>query len=282
MKEYLTSTCSCPGHHVNQSLRRELIAVVVHAMDDRRLALPASDQIDNFVTRTLCFANILRERTSADSLRDIRQAAPWKRGGNFWKKSTNTEENNETHRQEEETKCPIVLRTSSYRVKCGGTPAGWYRSKAGKLACLCVCVSARVQCHYHHPHLVAHVACSIPFRKTRMGSQETADVGRWRKIVQLGSGRTGDVALCIESTSPPTHASKEKTCGESQHRVLHAVKRVRRQCTTNSGAVQRILQEKKALEALRGVSGITATQQGACFVTVYIAKGQLLLTSQQL
>lgn len=99
--------------------------------------------------------------------------------------------------------------------------------------------------------------CTPTSLKTRMGSQETVDVGRWRKIVELGSGRTGNVALYIEPASLPANPSEEDICLESKHDVLHAVKRVHRQCMANSGAVRRILQEKKALEALRGVSEVT-------------------------
>lgn len=87
---------------------------------------------------------------------------------------------------------------------------------------------------------------------TRMGTSEKADIGSWRKIVELGSGRTGGVALCIEpiSSSSP---NEERTCGEHQHRVFQAIKRVRRQCAKNSGAIRQVLQEKKALQDLRGV-----------------------------
>lgn len=88
-----------------------------------------------------------------------------------------------------------------------------------------------------------------------MESKTGADVGRWRKLVELGSGRTGNVALCIE----PTSTAEEKTYAD-QNGVLHAVKRMGRPSTTNSVAVRRILQEKKALQALQGVC-----EPGACF-----------------
>lgn len=81
-----------------------------------------------------------------------------------------------------------------------------------------------------------------------MESPQPADVGCWCKIVELGSGRTGSVALCIEPETP----RDEKTRGEHRHRIFHAVKRVNRKCATN-GALRRVLQEKKALQALRGV-----------------------------
>lgn len=109
-------------------------------------------------------------------------------------------------------------------------------------------------------HTAAGARCTPTAPETRMGSQQATDVGRWRKIVELGSGRTGNVTLCIEPNSLPANSSAaENTCCESKHDVLHAVKRVHRQCmTNNSGAVRRILQEKKALEALKGVSEVTA------------------------
>ncbi|CAM9221528.1 unnamed protein product [Hapterophycus canaliculatus] len=72
----------------------------------------------------------------------------------------------------------------------------------------------------------------------------------WRKIVDLGSGSTGSVALFIEQI-----CTEDKTCGENHQRIFHAVKRVPRKCT-NSGAVRRIMQEKKALEMLKGHHGI--------------------------
>lgn len=99
-------------------------------------------------------------------------------------------------------------------------------------------------------HGPAHTLC-----KRHMESPRPADVGRWRKIVELGSGRTGSVALCIE----PEKGRDEKTCGEHSHRVFHAVKRVKRQYATSNGALRRVLQEKKALEALRGVGDATST-----------------------
>ncbi|CAN0156368.1 unnamed protein product, partial [Scytosiphon promiscuus] len=73
----------------------------------------------------------------------------------------------------------------------------------------------------------------------------------WRKIVELGSGRTGSVSLCIEQSCPG-----DKTCGEINQRVFHAVKRVPRKCMTNSGAVRRVMREKEALEQLKGHHGI--------------------------
>ncbi|CAM9522317.1 unnamed protein product [Ectocarpus sp. 6 AP-2014] len=88
-----------------------------------------------------------------------------------------------------------------------------------------------------------------------MGTSGEADIGSWRKIVELGSGRTGSVALCIEpiSSSAP---NEERSCGEHQHHVFQAVKRVRRQCVKNNGAIRQVLQEKKALQDLRGHQGI--------------------------
>ena len=85
-------------------------------------------------------------------------------------------------------------------------------------------------------------------------------VGSWRKIVELGSGRTGSVALCVEPESP----RDEKTCGEHRHRVFHAVKRVNKQCTTNNGALRRVLQEKKALQALGGVREAMSISGSLC------------------
>lgn len=82
-----------------------------------------------------------------------------------------------------------------------------------------------------------------------METSQPVDVGRWRKIVELGGGRTGSVTLCIE----PASRTDEKSYGERHHDVLHAVKRVNRQCATNDGALRRVLQEKKALQALGGV-----------------------------
>lgn len=85
--------------------------------------------------------------------------------------------------------------------------------------------------------------------KLGMQSREEAGICHWRKVVDLGSGRTGSVALCIEQIS-----TEDKTCGgENKERVFHAVKRVPRKCTTNSGSIRRIMQEKKALELLKGV-----------------------------
>lgn len=81
-----------------------------------------------------------------------------------------------------------------------------------------------------------------------MESKPAGDVGSWRKLVKLGKGRTGSVALCIE----PTSSAAANTCAD-QNGVLHAVKRMDRQSTTNSVAVRRILQEKKALQVLQGV-----------------------------
>lgn len=83
----------------------------------------------------------------------------------------------------------------------------------------------------------------------RMKSTPPADVGRWRKVVELGSGQTGSVALCIEPESP----SDDKTCVERRHGVFHAVKRVNKQYARNNAALRRVLQEKKALQALGGV-----------------------------
>eukprot|EP00903_Cladosiphon_okamuranus_P018679 g17193.t1 len=85
-----------------------------------------------------------------------------------------------------------------------------------------------------------------------MEASQSAHVGRWRKIVELGSGRTGSVALCIEPASP----TDEKIGGARHHGVLQAVKRVNRQCATSDGALRRLLQEKKALQALGGQNGI--------------------------
>lgn len=97
-----------------------------------------------------------------------------------------------------------------------------------------------------------------------MTSSHPVDVGRWRKIVELGSGRTGSVALCVEPESP----WDEKTCGEHRHRVFHAVKRVNRQGATKTGALRRILQEKAALQALRGVREAMPDSLARCLYVV--------------
>lgn len=75
--------------------------------------------------------------------------------------------------------------------------------------------------------------------------EQTIDLTCLRKIAVLGKGKTGSVAL---------YADNSKTEGRGVI-PLHAVKRVRRQfCIVSPSAARRVLQEKNALLALKGVS----------------------------
>lgn len=77
-------------------------------------------------------------------------------------------------------------------------------------------------------------------------AKEAADVSTWRKVLELGRGRAGSVALYAEQVPPGSSMG--------QSRVLHAVKRVeRKRCMASDGLARRVLREKNVLQALRGV-----------------------------
>lgn len=85
--------------------------------------------------------------------------------------------------------------------------------------------------------------------------EQTIDLSCLKKIAVLGKGKTGSVALYADD-------SKFEERGVVP---LHAVKRVRRQfCTVSPSAARRVLQEKNALQALKGVSE-SATRCHSCF-----------------
>lgn len=93
-----------------------------------------------------------------------------------------------------------------------------------------------------------------------MESEERVHVNLWRTVLELGSGRTGSVALCIEprpTSAPGSHDQETKTCDHYLHHhdggVFHAVKRVQRRRITSGGAAARVLRERDALQALKGV-----------------------------
>ena len=91
-------------------------------------------------------------------------------------------------------------------------------------------------------------------------------VNLWRTVLELGSGKTGSVALCVEPISPG--GKETNTCGDDnddRRGVFHAVKRVPRRCITSGGAAARVLREKNALQALKGVGLLH------CFVYVELS-----------
>lgn len=80
-----------------------------------------------------------------------------------------------------------------------------------------------------------------------MEQKEAVDIKLWRKVVELGNGRTGTVALYVE---PIPLGSDKKIRPEP---VIHAVKKVERQSVGSVGAARRVFREKTALQSLRGV-----------------------------
>lgn len=102
-----------------------------------------------------------------------------------------------------------------------------------------------------------------------MEPEERVHVNLWQTVLELGSGRTGSVALCIEPSRPispaGSHDQATKTRDHHHHHhhhqhhhggsggVFHAVKRVQRRCITSGGAAARVLRERDALQALKGV-----------------------------
>lgn len=86
----------------------------------------------------------------------------------------------------------------------------------------------------------------------------TIDVRDWQQLVELGSGRTGTVTLCVEppdTNSSRTPKTATATYGQD-HRICHAIKLVKRQCVTSGGGARRLLRERDALKALKGVRKI--------------------------
>lgn len=84
------------------------------------------------------------------------------------------------------------------------------------------------------------------------------DVSHWQQLVELGSGKTGTVTLCVEPpdvNSSRTPKEATATYGE-HHRIRHAIKRVQRRCIMSAGAARRVLRERDALQALKGVRTI--------------------------
>lgn len=80
--------------------------------------------------------------------------------------------------------------------------------------------------------------------------KKTIDLSCLRKIVELGKGKSGSVAL---------YGDDSKVEGRGVV-PLHAVKRVRRRfCIVSPSAARRVLQEKNALQALKGVSESATT-----------------------
>lgn len=142
---------------------------------------------------------------------------------------------------------------------CGAFSAGWVQGCAGQ-SYVWTYGSVRIS-------TVRYYDVRTHGRETRgkhMEPEERVHVNLWRTVLELGSGRTGSVALCIEprSVSPPgSDRQEKKTCDHHHHQhhhhgdgVFHAVKRVQRRRITSGGAATRVLRERDALRALKGVS----------------------------
>lgn len=141
----------------------------------------------------------------------------------------------------------LSLARSSY--ECGAIHTG--SRKCGEIVSPRPLRVAQTRQSFRHRHAPAPVTTIARISKAGMESRGEAPIRHWRKMVALGSGRTGSVALFLQQIS-----AEDKTCGENHERIFHAVKRVPRKCMMSSGAVRRIMQEKNALQLLKGVRKI--------------------------